>query len=156
MIFNFDTDQQHEAVAALLVYAVYRSRDKRFKVTPDMWGRIERAVESAAKRAEDLGEFLQRLKPKLSCPAINPKWAKVPGDLMTMKALPDGTLAQVEDAGRRQFLTGVLREADAFRVLECLRRKAALVVLLVRDRLERERPFVKEEDDDSDDGNEDS
>lgn len=43
MIYNFDTNAQHEAVSALLVYAVYRSRDrKRFKVTPEMWGQIER------------------------------------------------------------------------------------------------------------------
>lgn len=149
MIYNFDTENQNEAVAALLVYTVYRSRDKRFKVSLDMWGRIERAVESAAKRAQDLGEFLQRLKLKLSCPAINPKWARADENLV-VKASSD--TAQVEEADKRQFLTGILREANAFQVLECLRRKAALVVLLVRDRLERERPFIKEDDDDDSNG----
>ena len=74
MYYNFDTSDENAAVAALLVYATYRSRDlKRFKVNPEMWSTIERAVKSVAKRAPDLGEFLERLKPKLSCSSIKPR-----------------------------------------------------------------------------------
>ena len=40
MIYNFDTDDNNYAVAALLVYAIWRSRDKsKFKVTTEVWGR---------------------------------------------------------------------------------------------------------------------
>lgn len=143
MYYNFDTDDETAATAALLVYAVYRSRDpKRFKVSPDMWGMIERAVKSVAKRAADLGEFIERLKPKLMCPTIQPRWAKtIPDGMVSMKMMPDGTIAQVQDRGRRQFLTDVLQEIDQREVLDVLYRKASLVVLLVRDRLEREKPI---------------
>lgn len=143
MYYNFDTDDHTAATAALLVYAVYRSRDsKRFKVTPDMWGMIERATVSASKRAPDLADFIQKLKPKLHCPTIHPRWAKtVPDGVVSMKMMPDGTIAQVEDKGRRQFLTDVLQEVDHREVLDYLYRKAALVILLVRDRLEREKPI---------------
>jgi len=141
--YNFDTDDHTAATAALLVYAIYRSRDsKRFKVTPDMWGMIERAAKSASKRAGDLGDFIEKLKPKLHCPTIHPRWAKtIPDGLINMKMMPDGTVAQVEDKGCRQFLTDVLQEVDHREVLDYLYRKTALVVLLVRDRLEREKPI---------------
>jgi len=144
MYYNFDTSDHNAAVAALLVYAIYRSRDvKRFKVTPEMWNTIERAVKSVAKRAEDLGEFIEKLKPKLACASIKPKWAKtLPDDVITMKVDPaTGELIQVQDQGRRQFLTDVLEQVDHRVVLDILYKKAALVILLVRDRLEREKPI---------------
>ena len=143
MYYNFDTDDHGTAAAALLVYAVYRSRDvKRFKISPDMYGQIERAVKSVAKRASDLGEFIEKLKPKLMCPTIHPRWAKtLPDGIVSMKALPDGSFAQVQDQGQRQFLTDVLKEVNHRQVLDILYRKTALVILLVRDRLEREKPI---------------
>lgn len=141
MYYNFDTDDHGAAVAGLLVYAIYRSRDtKRFKVSLDMWGMIERAVKSASKRAMELGDFIEKLKPKLHCPTIQPRWAKtLPDGIISMKMMNDGTIAQVQDQGRRQFLTDVLQEVDHREVLDILYRKTALVVLLVRDRLEREK-----------------
>ena len=143
MYYNFDTDDQIGATSALLVYAIYRSRNtKRFKVTPDMWGMIERATKSASKRARDLGVFIEKLKPKLHCETIQPRWANtIPDGVISMKVMPDGTIAQVQDKGRRQFMTDVLQEVDHRQVLDFLYRKTALVVLLVRDRLEREKPL---------------
>ena len=143
MYYNFDTDDEWAATASLIVYAIYRSRDsKKFKVSPDMWSMIERAVGSAAKRAMDLADFMQKLKPKLMCPTIHPRWARtIPDGMVSMKQMPDGSFAQVADHGRRQFLTDVLQEVDHREVLDILYRKTALVVLLVRDRLEREKPI---------------
>lgn len=144
MYYNFDTSDPNAATAALLVYAIYRSRDtKRFKVTPEMWNTIERSVKSVAKRAEDLGEFIEKLKPKLACASIKPKWAKtLPDDVITMKVDPaTGELMQAQDQGRRQFLTDVLEQVDHRAVLDILYKKAALIILLVRDRLEREKPI---------------
>lgn len=143
MYYNFDTEDQLMATGALLVYAVYRSRDsKRFKITPDMWGMIERAVKSVSKRAGDLGEFIEKLKPKLMCQTIQPRWAQtIPEDMISMRRMQDGTLAQVQDIGRRAFLTDVLQQVDHRQVLDILYKKTTIIVLLVRDRLERERPI---------------
>ncbi len=144
MYYNFDTDDHGAAVAGLLVYAIYRSRNlKRFKITPDMWSMIERACKSASKRAADLGDFIEKLKPKLYCETIQPRWANtMPAGVVTMKLDPEtGELIQVADKGRRRFLTDVLQEVNHRQVLDFLYRKTALVVLLVRDRLEREKPM---------------
>jgi len=146
VIFNFDCSDENAAIAAFLVYVVYRSRDiKRFKITPEMWSTIERAVKSVAKRAEDLGEFIEKLKPKLACSSIKPKWAKtIPDGMVTMMKGEDGSLYEIgidAEGGRRQFLTDILETADDRAVLDVLYKKAAYVVLLVRDRLEREKPY---------------
>lgn len=142
MIYNFDTSDENAATAAFLVYAVYRSRDmKRFKITPEMWNTIERAVKSVAKRAEDLGEFIEKLKPKLACASIKPKWAKtVPDGIVTMMQNERGELMEI-GSEKRQFMTDVLESANDRAVLDVLYRKAAYVVLLVRDRIEREKPY---------------
>ena len=120
MTAGFETDDAAAATAALILYTVYRSRDESFKVTPDMWGRIERALISSAKRATSLADLLQTLKPKLRCSTL---------------AIPRGAAG----AARWSELVAALGYADAGAVLRTAYRRASYVVLLVRDRLERER-----------------
>lgn len=144
MLYGFDTDDQNAATAALCLYAIYRSRNpKRLKVTPDFWGVIERAVRSTAKRATTIPVWIEKLKPKLGCETISPRWAATDaGGLITM--LPDprtGELMQVGGRPKREFLTSIIGEADNKAVLEVAYKQAAYVVLLVRDRLEREKPY---------------
>ena len=96
MYYGFNTGDENAALGALLVYGIYRSRDvKRFKVTPDMWGIIERAVKSSAKRALDLHDFIEKLKPRLMCSALKPKWMATDTNTITMAIDPEtGELLQ--------------------------------------------------------------
>lgn len=147
--FGFDTEDQSAATAALLVYAVYRSRDvRRFKVSPEMWGMIERAVKASAKRAETLPRFVESLKPRLSCATISPRWMHVGmSGAHSVVMLAGGALFEPGDdpdaPAPREFLARVFAEADDRAVLDRLYRETAYVVLLVRDRIERERPAEK-------------
>jgi len=143
MYYGFDTSDEDAAIGALLVYMIYRSRDqKRFKVTPDMWGMIERGVKSSAKRAMDLNDFIEKLKPKLHCSTIQPRWAWDGTKTVTMALNREtGELFEMHDKGQRQFWTGILEAADHEVVLERLYRRTSLIIALVRDRLERERPI---------------
>lgn len=143
MIHGFDTEDEAAAAGALLVYAAWRSRDRRrFKVTPDVWAQVERFVKSAAKRAPTLPAFLDRLLPRLLAGTINPAYcASDCDDLVTLRRLDDGHL--VERADRRVFLTRILQEAAPGPVLAKLYRETVLIVLLVRDRIERERPHER-------------
>lgn len=142
MIYHFDTEDPAAATAALLVYAVYRSRDaRRYRPTPDMWGQIERFTKAAAKRADSLPRFLETLKPRLSCDTLAPRAMAVGLAGAPTVALGDGAFAELAPAaGQREFLTAVLERADEAAVLDRLYRETAWVILLVRDRLERERP----------------
>lgn len=159
MYYGFNTGDENAALGALLVYGIYRSRDvKRFKVTPDMWGVIERAVKSSAKRALNLHDFIERLKPRLMCSTLKPKWMATDEEALlspvTMAVNREtGEIIQKQDKGRRQFWVEILEEVDHQAVLDILYRKTSWVIALVRDRLERERPLevsgiIKEDEED--------
>lgn len=142
MYYGFETGSEDAAIAALLVYGTYRSRDvKRFKISPDMWGIIERAVKSSAKRALDLHDFIEKLKPKLMCSSLKPRWMSTDPRSYSTVVLDDGSLVVKEDKGRRRFWVEILEDINHEPVLAILREKTAWVIALVRDRLERERPL---------------
>jgi hypothetical protein len=120
-MLGYDTDRADAAVAACIVHVIYASRDRsRFKVDTEMWARIERFVKSAAKRSGSLGIFVERLKPRLSCDTVRPSRY---------------------DDDSRDFMTGLLSRppCDAADIIRALYRETSLVVLLVRDRIEREK-----------------
>ena len=150
MHYGFDTEDVNAATGALLIYAVYRSRDRRrYKVTPDMWGQIERFTKAAAKRAQTLPAFLEALKPRLACDSLRP--GAMQAGLSGMLTLASRTNAsggteyvQMGQQGeQREFLTQALARVEARGVLDLLYRETAWIVLLVRDRLEREKPIEK-------------
>ena len=147
MYYGFETNDENAALGALLVYGIYRSRDiKRFKVTPDMWGIIERAVKSSAKRALDLHDFIEKLKPRLMCSTLKPKWMETDEEALLRPIAmvmnrETGEIIQKQDKGRRQFWVEILEQIDHQEVLDILYKKTSWVIALVRDRLERERPL---------------
>lgn len=140
MHHGFDTSDESTGTAALLVYAVWRSRDiARFKITPDVWGQVERFTKSAAKRARTLPEFLERLKPRLSCATLNPRYlASDTRAARPMVELETGEIIAPSEDGR-EFLTRVLDRTDPKPVLDKLYRETTVIILLVRERCEREK-----------------
>ena len=144
MFYGFDTADESAGLGALLVYGIWRSRDPaRLKITPGIWGQVESAVKSSAKRSGDLSDFIERLKPKLRCATLQPRWMWDGSEqTLTMGLNRDtGELVHVPDQGRRVFWTRLLEEADAELVLDRLFHRTSLIIALVRDRLERERPI---------------
>lgn len=147
MIYGFDTSDHSAATAALMVYAVWRSRDRgRFKVTPDVWGQIERFTKAAAKRAPSIPSFIEAIKPRMMCQTISPKWMQVgiKGEIPLVPVFgEDGSLRHViqlqASDDMREFLTGVINGCDSKAVIKALYGETAWVILLVRDRLEREK-----------------
>lgn len=143
MIYGFDTDDEAAATAALIVYATWRSRDRdRFRVTPDVWARVERFVKASAKRAETLPRFLEGLKSRLACATLDPRWmrAGLAGEIPAVVTEDGVRLVVVAEPEQREFLAGLFERADHAAALARLYQDTAWIVLLVRDRLERERP----------------
>lgn len=150
MIYGFDTDDEPAATAALLVYAIWRSRDRaRLKISTDIWDRVERFTKDAAKRSRTLPSFIEALKPRLACGALKPKWMAVgmAGEIPVVPVVgEDGRMlyaiqrARNDETEPREFLVTVLERAPERHVLGRLYKETAWVVLLVRDRLEREKP----------------
>lgn len=149
--YGFDTDSEISATGALMLYAVYRSRNtKRFKISLDMWSKIERFVKASAKRATSLSIFLDKLKPKICCESISPKWMEVglKNDLSLLinkdKKGEIKDIVEVEGKDKqREFMTPIFRKGIDEQVLEKLYKETTLIIMLVRERLERERPIEK-------------
>lgn len=139
MKYHFDTTDESAAVAALLVYAVWRSRDiSKFKVTPEVWEQATRFIKASAKRAETITQFLESLMPRFCTTVLKPKWLEV--GYRGITSLSNGEYMQ-SNAPRREFLTGLINESDHAEVISRLFNETAWVVLLVRDRLEHEKRF---------------
>lgn len=142
MIYQFDTDDQTAATAALLVYAIYRSRDaRRFKVTPDMWAQIERFTKASAKRAGSIPAFIEALKPRLQCGTIHPRWMETGIKGLLPFTDSAGNTNYIQGGDARDFLTGAIAAANSTEVIRHLYAQTAWIILLVRDRLEREKPI---------------
>lgn len=138
--YRFETDDVDVATAALLIYAIYRSRNlKRFKVSPDMWSQIERFVKASAKRSQNIPRFIESLKPRLCCETIHPRWMEVGIKGLTPIVNSAGYTEYMQDANSREFLTPVVNRCDQKRVIELLYKETAYCVLLVRARLEEEK-----------------
>lgn len=145
MIYQFDTTDREAATAALLVYAVWRSRDvQRFKITPDVWAKVERFVKASAKRARTVPAFLESLKPRLQCGTIHPKWMEAGIKGLVGRTDGFGHTEYIQRADAREFLTGTLAESNNREVVRKLYKETTWIVLLCRDRLERERPIESE------------
>jgi hypothetical protein len=140
MVYEFDTDSREAATAALLVYVVYRSRDRaRYRVTPDLWNQVTRFSRAAAKRATNIPRFLDAFMPRLACGSLNPRYMAVGITGMVPHRDSAGHVEYIQAGDSREFLTGVLREVDQRAVVELLYNETTYIVLLVRDRLEREK-----------------
>lgn len=148
MLYGFEgTNNEEACIGALVVYGLWRSRDvKRFKITPDVWGQVSRAVSGCAFRSIDLWEFIEKMKSKLHVSELNPKWTKIDAASVVSMYIDHNTGELLQRGGkpqseRRQFLTEILEDADQEAVLQVLAKKTSLVIALVRDRLEREKPY---------------
>lgn len=144
MLYNFDTDDIDRATAALCVYALWRSRSRGLKITPKIWGQVESWSKAAAKRAPNLAQFIEKLKPRLHVDTLNPRWMEV--GLKGFQAVTDsaGNTAYMQGAESREFMTTALQRCNEERALELLYKETAMIVLYVRDRLEREKPIEKQ------------
>jgi hypothetical protein len=154
MIYGFDCADEHAATAALLVYVVWRSRDRaRYKITPDLWGQIERFVKDSAKRATSLAEFVEALKSprRINAPSLHPRHMEVglAGEV-PLVAVHDQETGRVtsylqfspdRESGAREFAVRVLERANHRAVIDKLYRETGWIILLVRDRIEREKPI---------------
>lgn len=147
MIYNFSTKKENAALAALLVYGCYKSRDKtKFKITPDMWGVIERACKSAAKRSATLNDFIEKFKVKMSCSSIQPRYMMShinSNEFITR--LESGEIIVQKESGKKAFWIDLLEECNEEEILKELYYHTAFVIVLVRERLEHEKEEKKEE-----------
>ncbi len=146
MLLGFNTENEIKAKAAMLVYVIYKSRDaKRGPSGLDMWGQIERFAKAAAKRSEGIDDFVNSFKRKIACSTINPYWMRNDISATNAAVLKDGSIMSFVGDLRVFGLEIFDDEENGKEIVECLYSKTQIVILLVRDRLEREKVFAQED-----------
>ena len=120
----------------------------QFKVSIDMWDKIERFAKSAAKRAKNIPAFIEKFKSKMKCSSMSTKWMEVglKNDIgLFSRENKEGEVDLIEIQGKtkREFMTLAIRMSNEKKVVAHLRDETAWIILLVRERLEREKPQEK-------------
>lgn len=148
MLLGFETENEVKASAAFVIYVIYRSRDKkRGPSGVDMWGQIERFAKASAKRAEGIDEFINSFKRKMACATINPRWMKNDIESTNARVMKNGEIVVFQNIDSRSFGLDVFENEELGKeVVDCIYQKTQIIILLVRDRLEREKMFAQEEE----------
>lgn len=110
-----------------------------------MTGQIERFAKAAAKRSEGIDDFVNSFKRKIACSTINPYWMRNDISATNAAVLKDGSIMSFVGDLRVFGLEIFDDEENGKEIVECLYSKTQIVILLVRDRLEREKVFAQED-----------
>lgn len=147
--FPVKQDEKELGVAALIVYAIYKSRDaKRFSSAipaHETWSYVQGKVELDATRAGTrLAVFMSLLAKDLHCDSVKPRWARTTSPVeQVLYQLPDGSFASWVERSGKEFLVEIIQDVDERKVLKHLRDEALAVCLFVRQRIDREKRIIE-------------
>lgn len=150
MLLGFETENEIKAKAAYIIYVIYKSRDvKRGPSGLDMWGQVERFAKASAKRSVSVDDFVNTFKRKMACATINPRWMKTDTPSANARIMSNNEIIVMNNADTRTFGLDIFNDEESGKeIVECIYKKTQIIILLVRDRLEREKMFAQEEKED--------
>lgn len=132
MLYNFDTSRDDRARAALLIYALFKSRDAASPLNGlETWSRAESYCKAACLKSSTTAEFVTRFKELAKIPSIKPYYLTDGEGLVQM---PDGTIIQAD--GVRDYKLDIFEDDDVRATIE---REYPIIVMLVRERIQREK-----------------
>lgn len=132
MLYNFDTSDAGRARAALLIYALFKSRDAGSPLNGlETWSRAESFCKAGCLKSSNTAEFVTRFKEMAKIPSIKPYYLTDSDGLVQM---PDGSVIQSDKI--RDYKMGIF-EDDTIR--QTIEREYPIIVMLVRERIQREK-----------------
>lgn len=132
MLYQFDTGNMNHAKAALLLYAMYRSRDSKSSLNGlETWDRFAAYVRGACLKSATTAEFVQNFCRKANIASIRPRYLDT-GDPVLM---PD-TGEMVVAEGVRDYQTRLFEDDSLLRLFET---ETLYLIMLVRERIQREK-----------------
>ena len=120
-MYKFNTEDRTYATAALIVYSIYRSRSSRFNNSTKMFSYIANNINLCAKRSNTIAVFINKFSKRMSCDSISTK------------------IFEDED----YTLTTVINESNGSDVIDILKNEHAIIMLMVRERLDEEKNNAK-------------
>lgn len=141
MLYNFDTSEKKRARAALLIYALYKSRDLSSPLNGlETWSRAESFCKAACLKSSTTAEFVTKFKEMSKIPSIKPFYLTDPDGFVQM---PDGSVVQSDAV--RDYKLDIFEDDDVRSTIET---EYPIIVMLVRERIQREKMEGSYEDTD--------
>lgn len=145
MLYNFDTENRQLANAALVLYAMYKSRGLNSPLNGlETWNRVESYCVGACKKSRTTSEFVTKFKELGKIGAIKPRYLADPSKDTAMTMLPDGTVVESDQV--KDYRIGLLEDDEVRKTIE---KDYPLVAILVRERIQREKYMFTEEDEEN-------
>lgn len=142
MQLGFFTESEKHAKAALLIYAMYRSRDKASPLTGmETWNRAVSFIRGATLKSTTTAEFCNNFCHMAKIGSIKPKYLSTDGGMVVMA---DGSIIQSDNV--RDYKLDLMQDD---RLLPILENEGQFIVMLVRERLQREK--MEETEDEAED-----
>lgn len=135
MHYNFNTEDLKKAKAALLLYAMFKSRDKNSPLNGlETWTRVESFCKGACLKSSTTAEFMTKFKEMAKIGAIKPCYLADCQDGINLVAMPDGSVVSGESF--KNYQISIVEDNDIKKVIE---KEYPLIVMLVRERIQREK-----------------
>lgn len=140
MQFGFDTYSEKHGKAALILYAMYRSRDKQSPLNGiETWSRFTSFIRGAVLKSTNTAEFCNNFCRMAKIGSIKPCFLSTDGGLVQM---PDGSIIQSSDI--KDYKTGIIQDNS---LLDIFENEGQYVTMLVREKIQRDK-FNPEENED--------
>lgn len=144
MLLEFATDNELRAKAALLLYAAYRSRQKTSSLNGlETWTRFVAYIRGACLKSETTAEFITNFCKMAGVGSIKPRYLETAGGIIM---LSDGTL--IQSAGVKEYHPEIIEDNRLMKIYE---NESQLIVMLIRDRIQREKMEGVSEDEEIED-----
>lgn len=144
MLYQFDTDSLSHAKAALLLYGMYRSRKKESPLNGlETWDRFQTFVRGACLKASTTAEFVQAFCKKAKIDSVKPRYLSTGEPVV----IPD-TGELIMGAGMEDYRLGILADNNILRLYNT---ESMYLIMLVRERIQREKFMPEVEDDEDED-----
>lgn len=145
MQLGFSTDKLKHAQAALVLYAMYRSRSESSALNGlETWNRFSAYIRSAAVKSTTTTEFIEKFCRMAKIGSIKPRYLKSENNYVI---LSDGSV--VESDNLHDYKINIISDDSLLPLFE---REGIYLTMLVRERLQREKMenVIEEENDDED------
>lgn len=135
MQLGFSTESLEHAKCALLLYAMYRSREKNSSLNGmETWDRCRNFIRGAVLKSETVGGFVNEFCKKAGVLSIKPIYLGSGG----LVKIDEGTLIEAE--GVYDYHIQIFADKELLKLFE---KESQYIIMLVREKIQREKEIFK-------------
>lgn len=132
MLYKFDTDDVERAKAALLLYAMYKSRGTNSPLNGlETWDRVAAYIRASGLKSCNTAEFVQNFCKKAQISSIKPHYLST-GEPVVVS----GTEELICSTDYKDYRLDIMEDNEVYKII-C--NESLYIIMLVRERIQREK-----------------